>query len=122
MLDRMARDYLVLDIETVPDLEIYTPPELGGRGERPFPPLHAHQTVVIGLMWLDEHFALKRLGICSEKSDEAGMLADFSAFVDRERPHLVTYNGRCFDLPVIALRSLRHGLTLRFYTSKQCSY
>lgn len=111
----MARDYLVLDIETIPDLDLYTPPEMAAGFERPFPPSYAHQIVVIGLLWLDESYAVKRLGICGEGKDEAGMLADFAAFVERERPHLVTYNGRCFDLPVIALRSLRHGLTMRFY-------
>ena len=35
----MARTYLVLDIETVPDPELYVHPEVGGGTERPFPPL-----------------------------------------------------------------------------------
>jgi len=31
--------YLVLDIETIPDPELYTPPEPAAGMERPFPPL-----------------------------------------------------------------------------------
>jgi predicted PolB exonuclease-like 3'-5' exonuclease len=43
------------------------------------------------------------------------LLEDFSRFVGRARPVLVTYNGRSFDLPVIALRSLCHGVSLGWY-------
>jgi predicted PolB exonuclease-like 3'-5' exonuclease len=111
----MKRGYLVLDIETVPDFTVYTPPEAKVGEERPFPPIFAHRPIVIGVLWLDESYGWKRLGVVGEGKDEPGMLADFAAFVDRERPHLITYNGRGFDLPVIALRCLRHGVPLRFY-------
>jgi 3'-5' exonuclease len=111
----MARTYLVLDIETVPDPALYVPPEVSGTAERPFPPLYVHRPIVIGVLWLDEDYRLKRLGVIGEDSDERGMLADFSAFVGRYRPDLVTYNGRGFDLPVIALRCLRHGVPLPWY-------
>ncbi len=108
------RGYLVLDIETVPDGELYTPPELPGQ-EKPFPPLYAHRPIVIGVLWLDEHYRFLRLGVIGENRSEAEMLSDFSQFAERERPHLVTFNGRSFDLPVIALRALRHGVPLSFY-------
>ena len=36
--------------------------------------------------------------------------ADFAEFAEQKRPHLVTWNGRGFDLPVLALRCLRHGV------------
>jgi predicted PolB exonuclease-like 3'-5' exonuclease len=45
------------------------------------------------------------------------MLEDFSDFVEKYRPELVTYNGRSFDLPVLALRALRHGVTMGWYYS-----
>jgi predicted PolB exonuclease-like 3'-5' exonuclease len=111
----MKRGYLVLDIETVPDRQLYTHPEAKAGEERPFPPLWAHRPIVIGVLWLDEEYRWKRLGVVGEGKDEREMLSDFAAFVERERPHLVTYNGRGFDLPVIALRCLRHGVPLRFY-------
>jgi predicted PolB exonuclease-like 3'-5' exonuclease len=113
----MAPDasYLVLDIETIPDPELYSPPEPAAGVERPFPPLYACRPVVIGVMWLDETLALKKLGTIGEGKDEAGMMADFSEFMNTRRPHLVTWNGRSFDLPVLALRGLRHGLNFNWY-------
>jgi 3'-5' exonuclease len=110
-----ARGYLVLDIETIPDPELYSHPEVPSHQERPFPPLYAHKPIVIGVLWLDDMLEFRRIGVIGEGRDERGMLADFSSFADQYRPHLVTYNGRSFDLPVIALRCLRHGLSLRFF-------
>ncbi len=109
------RSYLVLDIETVPDHDLYAHPEVPSGTERPFPPLYAHKPIVIGVLWLDEQYLFRRLGVIGEGRDEAGMLADFAQFAEQYRPHLVTYNGRSFDLPVIALRCLRYGLTMRFF-------
>jgi hypothetical protein len=116
----MPRSYLVLDIETVPDAALYVAPEVppgpGGHAiERPFPPLFAHRPVVVGVMWLDERYRLKKLGVVGEGKDERGMLSDFSEFVGRHQPELITYNGRSFDLPVLVLRALRHGVAMRWY-------
>ena len=111
----MSRDYLVLDIETIPDGDLYERPEVSTGQERPFPPLYAHKPIVIGVLWLGENYEFKRIGVIGEERDEAGMLADFAKFADDYRPHLVTYNGRSFDLPVIALRCLRHGVPMRFF-------
>src|SRR3954470_15055171 len=104
----MNRGYLVLDIETVPDAALYTPPQGTAGQARPFPPLYAHRPIVLGVLWLDESYGFRRIGVIGESKDEVGMLRDFAAFADQHRPHLVTYNGRSFDMPVIALRCLRH--------------
>ncbi len=109
------RSYLVLDIETVPDLDLWSRPEASHGRQTPFPPTYAHRVIVVGCMWLDEHYRLQRFGVIGEGEEEAGLLEDLSRFVDRHRPTLVTYNGRTFDLPVIALRSLRHGVSLPWY-------
>jgi len=112
----MARSYLVLDIETVPDPTLYILPDGLGTGvEKPFPPLYVHRPIVLGALWLDEDYRFRRLGVIGEGKDEKGMLEAFSAFVSRHQPDLVTYNGRSFDLPVLALRSLRHGVTMSWY-------
>jgi predicted PolB exonuclease-like 3'-5' exonuclease len=107
--------YLILDIETVPDRELFTPPEPVAGSERPFPPLYACRPIVIGVIWLDEALSCKRIGVFGESKDEAGMMADFAEFLGRWKPHLVTWNGRGFDLPVLALRALRHGLNFGWY-------
>src|SRR5262245_29496892 len=109
----MAASFLVLDIETVPDPAL-APPAVPGQ-ERPFPPIHACRPIVLGALWLDEDYRFKRLGVIGEGKDEKGMLEDFSAFVARFQPDLVTYNGRGFDLPVLALRALRHGVPMSWY-------
>jgi predicted PolB exonuclease-like 3'-5' exonuclease len=79
--------------------------------------------VVIGCLWLDHGYRLKRIGVVGDPAGGTGsadererhLLEDFSRFVGRARPVLVTYNGRGFDLPVIALRSLCHGVSLGWY-------
>lgn len=109
----MSRSYLVLDIETVPDQALWTPPDGAPAGT--FPPLYGHKPVVLGVLWLDEFYRFKKLGVVGEGKDEPGMLEDFSAFVSRYHPDIITYNGRSFDLPVIALRSLRHGVPMSWY-------
>ena len=118
-----SAEYLVLDIETVPDTDRWNRPEAPERTEAVFPPTWAHRIVVIGCLWLDHGYRLKRFGVVGDPdvtegpSDERErrLLEDFSRFVGRARPVLVTYNGRSFDLPVIALRSLCHGVSLGWY-------
>lgn len=108
----MARSHLVLDIETVLDPEL--PIAEGSEVERLPAPPH-HQIVVIGVLWFDADYKVSRLGVIGEGKDEATTLRDFSRFLEDRKPELVTYNGRGFDLPVIAARCLRHGVPLRHY-------
>ena len=107
--------YLVLDIETIPDRELFTPPEPAAGVERPFPPLYACRPVVIGVMWLGADLGVRRIGTFGEGKDEVGMMTDFADWMGRTRPQVVTWNGRGFDLPVLALRALRFGLDFRWY-------
>jgi hypothetical protein len=122
--------YLVLDIETVPDGALWTPPEPSPgseRVERAWPPLYASQVVVVGTLWLDSALACRRLAVvgtgggegagggAGAEKDEAATLAELSAFMQAERPHLVTWNGRGFDLPVLLLRALHHGIPFPWY-------
>lgn len=112
MLGSVARSHLVLDIETIldPELPITEASEI----ERLPAPPH-HQVVTIGVLWFDSSYRVSRLGIVGEGKDEAGCLRDFAKFLEERRPDLVTYNGRSFDMPVIAARCLRHGIPLRHY-------
>lgn len=120
---RRRPEYLVVDIETIPDGSRWARPELPHGVEPPFPPIWAHRVVVIGCLWLDSDYRLRRLGVVGEGLEdgatadeaEARLLDAFSRFVGRQRTTLLTYNGRSFDLPVIALRSLCHGVPLPWY-------
>lgn len=115
-------EYLILDIETVPDLDRWPRPELPEGVEPPFPPTWAHRIVVLGYLWLDHEYRLRRMGVMGDPDvtgsadhREASLLATFSSVVGSARPVLVTYNGRSFDLPVIVLRSLCHAVPLPWY-------
>lgn len=113
----MANDtFVVLDIETVPDRAVYQPPEPPpGSDKVPFPPLYACQTVVIGALWLADDLQVKRIGTIGDGQDEAETLRSFSDFMGKHRPRLVTWNGRGFDLPVLALRAMRHAVPFPWY-------
>jgi predicted PolB exonuclease-like 3'-5' exonuclease len=108
----VSQTYLIFDLETVPDERFYTPGPADAEGARPFAPLYAQCPVVIGMLWLDQDYCLRRLWALDEEEDERGRLATFASFVEEERPVLVTFNGRGFDLPVVLLRSLHHGIAL----------
>ena len=91
--------YLVLDIETIPDRELWSPPETAGApgspgAVAPFPPLYACRPIVLGVMWLDANLGVKRIGTIGESKDEAGMMADFADFMTKWRPLVVTCCGR----------------------------
>jgi 3'-5' exonuclease len=125
-----SAEYLILDIETVPDTERWQRPD-SAHGEPQFPPTWAHRIIVIGCLWLGHDYQLKRFGVVGDALPETApeaspdaadgdrrerqLLEDFSRFVGRARPVLVTYNGRSFDLPVIVMRSLCHAISLPWY-------
>src|SRR5262249_13974300 len=80
------------------------------------PPLYVHRPVVIGCLYFDAEYHPVKLGdLGGEGGDERAMLEKFAAFVGQKQLHVVTFNGRGFDLPVIVLRSLRHGVALPWY-------
>jgi predicted PolB exonuclease-like 3'-5' exonuclease len=117
-----SAEYLILDIETIPDVERWNRPETA-HGEPAFPPNWAHRIVVAGWLWLDHGYRLKRFGVVGEHAARTGspdererqLLEEFSRLVGGARPVLVTYNGRSFDLPVIVMRALCHAVALPWY-------
>ncbi|HEU0037232.1 MAG TPA: ribonuclease H-like domain-containing protein [Kofleriaceae bacterium] len=128
----MARtpEYLILDIETVPDVERWQRPDVpegappGREHREAFPPTWAHRIVVVGWIWLDQSYRLKQIGVLGDAPPSAGTTADdrerallveLSTAIGRRKPVLVTYNGRSFDLPVIAQRSLCHAVPIGWY-------
>ena len=116
----MAASHLVLDIETVLDPEL--PISQSSEVERLPAPPH-HKIVVIGALLFDASYQVRRIAVLAEGKDEPGMLLDFARLLDERRPCLVTFNGRGFDLPVIATRCLRYGITFRhYYHSRDVRY
>ena len=110
----MGRSYLVLDIETVPDPELAWDAAVDG-----FPPAPFHQVVALGVLWLDGDHAFRKLGAFGGEEDappdESRVLQEFADFVGERQPTMVTFNGRRFDLPVLANRMLKHGVPFAAY-------
>jgi predicted PolB exonuclease-like 3'-5' exonuclease len=110
----VARSYLVLDIETVADPDLVWDAAVDG-----FPPAPFHQVVALGVLWLDGTHALQRLGAFGGEEDappdELEVLQEFAEFIGKRQPTMVTFNGRRFDLPVLANRMLKHGVPFPAY-------
>ncbi len=98
----MARSFLVLDIETVPDPELVWDAAVDGF---PPPPFHHHSLRKLGAFGGEE----------DAPPDESKVLEEFADFVGDRHPTLVTFNGRRFDLPVLANRMLKHGVPFPAY-------
>ena len=76
----MARSFLVLDIETVPDPDLVWDAAVGG-----FPPAPFHQVVALGVLWLDGDHELRKLGAFGGEEDappdESKVLEEFADFI-----------------------------------------
>jgi predicted PolB exonuclease-like 3'-5' exonuclease len=104
---------LVLDIEAVVDDALWTPP-----ADKPdaFAPPFAWRPICIGLALLDgdaSGLSVRKLGVLDD-AQEPDLLRRI-AQVGARRPHLVTWNGRAYDLPVLMMRSLRYGIVHPWY-------
>jgi len=110
----VARSFLVLDIETVPDPDLVWDAAVAG-----FPPAPFHQVVALGVLWLDGSYELQKLGAFGGEEDappdESKVLEEFADFIGKRHPTMVTFNGRRFDLPVLANRMLKHGVQFPAY-------
>ena len=118
---------LVFDIETVPDTE--TGRKLLGldglddaavaqamaaqrqqaRGND-FQPAHLHRIVAISIALRREE-ELRVFSLGTEQDGEAELVRQFFRGIDKYQPVLVSWNGGGFDLPVLAYRALKHGIS-----------
>jgi 3'-5' exonuclease len=122
---------LAFDIETVPDVEagrrLYALDGLDDadvvramrqlrrqRVGHDFLAPYLHRIVAIAVVLAGpEGTRIWSLG--EAKSAEPELIGRFFEGLERYRPTLVSWNGGGFDLPVLAYRALRHGLTARTY-------
>ncbi|KAA2235899.1 3'-5' exonuclease [Salinarimonas soli] len=111
---QMTHRLLCIDIETVPDGEL-VPPDWP---EDKFPKLAWHRIVAISLV---EARILRMAGVeryevtaCRSGGeadwDEGRLLRAFWSFLDPGHDRVATWNGRGFDLPVLRLRAMVHGI------------
>ncbi|MFO1372190.1 MAG: ribonuclease H-like domain-containing protein [Candidatus Competibacteraceae bacterium] len=106
---------LVIDLETLGD-DTILPEE---RAPDAFPKPIQHRIITLGFLLARieadgsyERYTVRRLGSASiAERSEREILAGFWQMVDKQRPRVVTWNGRSFDAAVLKQRSLIHGLT-----------
>lgn len=111
---------LTLDLEAIHDPELgpFTPRE----GRDPFAPPAFWQVVCIGVLETNASTGEVLTLDVVEGATERQILAAFVHAVELHRPQLITFNGRGYDLPVIAARCRRHGLAFPYRTSKAVAY
>jgi predicted PolB exonuclease-like 3'-5' exonuclease len=109
----VSTSHLILDIETVPDVEMPLP-TTDGVPSAPF-----HRVVCIGCMLFDGYVP-RRIG--TKVGDERDILRTLVPYI-HSGPVLVTFNGRGFDVPVICARALKYGIPMAtWYGSRNTRY
>ncbi|MCU0655352.1 MAG: ribonuclease H-like domain-containing protein, partial [Polyangiaceae bacterium] len=74
-----------------------------------------HRIVSMGVCWFDASHTVIRFGIVGEGKDEEGTLLDFVRFFEHKKPVVVSWNGRSFEMPVIAARCFKYGIPFAHY-------
>ncbi len=127
--------YLVFDIETRVDKalvkQIYDPENLltleqaydkardqileRSAQQSDFFPIPFHIPVAIATLQADENYRIRALGcVGADRFSEAELVTRFWQMFENAAT-LVTFNGRGFDLPVLEMQALRHGLSVPRY-------
>ncbi len=119
---------LVFDIETVPDIQAGS--RLYGlnlsdedtvlamnnlrrqESNSDFPRLPLHEIVCISILWVTES-GIKLFSFCRNELSEKQIIERFLNSLDQYFPCLVSWNGKGFDIPVVTLRAMLHGLTAK---------
>ena len=123
---------LVFDLETIPDVSGLRRLHADWRdlsdaevAERAFSarrektggdflPLHLHRIVAIScVLRNDAGFRVGSIGASTDT--EASLVQSFFGMIDRHSPQLVSWNGTCFDLPVLHYRGLLAGVSATRY-------
>ncbi|MBN2320276.1 MAG: ribonuclease H-like domain-containing protein [Acidobacteria bacterium] len=127
--------YLVFDIETRVDKElvkqIYDPEDSltleqaydaardqilkRSNQQSDFFPVPFHIPISIATLQADENYRIVSLGcLGADRFSESELIARFWQIFENART-LVTFNGRGFDLPVLEIQALKHGLSVQRY-------
>ena len=79
-----------------------------------FLPLHLHRVIVISCVLRDDD-GVRVFSIGEPERDERATIQRFFDGIEKLTPQLVSWNGGGFDLPVLQLRGMIHGVTAPRY-------
>lgn len=125
----------VFDIESVPDIELlqeiyhyegdameickqaFAAQKESSGSE--FLPLSFHKIVSIASVLADDFGNFIKVGHFAKdvplENREESLLQEFSSFLNKQNPRLISFNGRGYDMPLIAIRSLKYNINLSGY-------
>jgi 3'-5' exonuclease len=113
--------FLILDIETIPDPDLPSAQSIDGIDRVPAAP--HNQIVCIGALQIDSGYQARKIKIIGNGLSESGMVNALVNVLFKYSPTIVTFNGRGFDMPVIAARCLRYGIPFRsYYQNREMRY
>lgn len=125
----------IFDIESIPDVELLRQvygysgdcldvcnQALLAQEEKSgysFLPLSFHKIISIASVLADDYGKFIKVGhfaanVGIENREEI-LLQEFGAFLNKRNPRLISFNGRGFDMPLIAIRALKYNINLSGY-------
>ncbi|MDX1809428.1 MAG: 3'-5' exonuclease [Sulfurospirillaceae bacterium] len=120
----------VFDIETIPDAElirktlhfegddvgvsIQAMQEQEAQSGSSFLPLPYHKIIAISAVIADDFGIFKKVSSIEGESEKE-MIANFLAFLDKQNPKLISFNGRSFDVPLLMIRAMKYSLSCPAY-------
>ena len=84
----------------------------GGRSDFIRPQFHKVVVVSIAMRIKDRLLINSK---CPPEQDEAEVVRSFFNMIDKHTPTLVSWNGSGFDLPVLSMRAMHHGIVAEGY-------
>lgn len=129
----MSWPVLVFDIETIPDIAGLralrgdapdTPDaqvhaawlaERKEKGQSDFAPLHLQRVLVISCVFRNAEGLRVHSFADRDGASEGRVIQTFFNTIEKHVPQLVSWNGGGFDLPVLNLRGLQHGVVADRY-------
>lgn len=120
----------VFDIETIPDAELVrntlhfegddesvssqAMQEQESKSGSGFLPLPYHKIIAISAVITDDFGFFKKVSSIDGKNEKE-MIENFLAFLDKQNPKLISFNGRSFDVPLLMIRAMKYSLTCNAY-------
>ncbi|GAA7082326.1 3'-5' exonuclease [Helicobacter pylori] len=91
-----------------------------------FLPLYLHEIISIAAVIGDDYGKFIKVGNFGQKHEnkedftsEKELLEDFFKYFNEKQPHLISFNGRGFDMPLLTLKALKYNLTLDAFYNQE---
>lgn len=111
----------VVDIEAVNVEPVYSAWR-ENNPDKDFTPAFACKIACLGYAKINNGFRLEKLSIACVNESEGEGVANFAQAIEANKAAIVTWNGRSYDLPLIAYRALHYGVPMPWYYEEKSKY